>query len=227
MSITGLKKKVYEILKRDDFPSRFRDLAEELPLSKILKPLLSGICHTDEQLHWHAVSCVGEVVKQMAESEMESARVVMRRFMWSLNDESGGIGWGVPEAMAECLARHHALAEEYAHILVSFMREDGFFLEYEPLQAGLMWGVGRLAEVEPDLLRQKRADAFLLPYLDSPLPSVRGLAALAIGRLAPGGFPDKITRLLDDQRRFNYYQDRQIISTSVADLARQAAAPPF
>lgn len=25
---------------------------------------------------------------------MDSARIVMRRLMWSLNDESGGIGWG-------------------------------------------------------------------------------------------------------------------------------------
>jgi len=40
----------------------------------------------------------------------------MRRLMWNLNDESGGIGWGNPEAMGEILACHEALANEYAPI---------------------------------------------------------------------------------------------------------------
>jgi len=36
--------------------------------------------------------------------------------MWSLNDESGGIGWGAPEAMGAIMARHTGLADEYANI---------------------------------------------------------------------------------------------------------------
>ena len=31
--------------------------------------------------------------------------------MWTLNDESGGIGWGSPEVMGEILAAHKGLAE--------------------------------------------------------------------------------------------------------------------
>jgi hypothetical protein len=44
---------------------------------------------------------MGEVMAHLADKDMESARVIMRRLMWSLNDESGGIGWGAPEAMGE------------------------------------------------------------------------------------------------------------------------------
>jgi len=46
------------------------------------------------------------VISNLTEKEMESARVIMRRLMWSLNDESGDIGWGAPEAMAEIIACH-------------------------------------------------------------------------------------------------------------------------
>ncbi len=46
----------------------------------------------------------------------------MHRLMWSLNDESGSIGWGVPEAVAEIMANHDGAAEKYAYILVCLRR---------------------------------------------------------------------------------------------------------
>ncbi len=222
MGVVRLKTEIYHILKQPDFFTRFTDLLDKTPAAKLLKPLISGICHSDEDIHWHAVTCVGEAVRRMAEEELESARVVMRRFMWSLNDESGGIGWGAPEAMAECLARHHRLAEEYSHILVSFMREDGFFLEYEPLQAGLMWGLWRLAAVEPELLRQKNAASYQAPYLGSPHPEVRGLAAISLGRLGADEYRRRISALLTDQTPLRLYHDHKISPATVARLATMA-----
>src|SRR5690554_2588053 len=99
---------------------RAADLAalRRLPPGRLLNPLFSGICSNDEQLKWRAVAAMGQTVARLADQDLEAARVVMRRFMWSLNDESGGIGWGAPEAMAEVLAAHAGLADEYGHILV-------------------------------------------------------------------------------------------------------------
>jgi hypothetical protein len=112
---------------------------------------------------------------------MEAARVMIRRLMWNLNDESGGIGWGSPEAMGEILARHHGLAREYAHILISYIREDGNYLENEVLQAGVLWAIGRVGEVHPDLLRD--AVPHLLRHLNSPDATHRVLAARAVSLL--------------------------------------------
>ena len=163
-------------------PELLADLAT-MPRSQVLKALFAALCHHDQHLRGRAVAAMGRVVAELADQDLEAARVVMRRFMWSLNDESGGIGWGVPEAMAECLVHHEQLAAEYTHILVSFMREDGFFLEYPPLQQGLMWGLERLAAVRPRLLCDKKALLYLPPYLASPDPLVREQAARALARL--------------------------------------------
>lgn len=122
---------------------------------------------------------MGRVVAALAAAELEDARIVMRRFMWMLNDESGGIGWGVPEAMAEVMACQRDMATEYAHILVAFMREDGFYLELPALQRGLMWALGRLAASSPenrDLLLAKDVAKYLPPYLDADDTQVQGLA---------------------------------------------------
>jgi HEAT repeat protein len=217
----SFRHRVLDLLRGDDLDHILSEL-RQLPPQKLLKPLFSGICSPDEKVKWHAVVAMGQTVAALADEDMEAARVVMRRFMWSLNDESGGIGWGVPEAMGEVLATHAGLAEEYAHILVAFMREDGFYLEHEPLQRGLMWGLGRLAQARPDLLRQKGAHVYLLPYLHSPDPGVRGLAARVLGLLQAEEAAPGLKTLLADSASVRIYEDRKWKVATVGELARQA-----
>ena len=66
---------------------------------------------------------MGVVVAGLAEHDMESARVVMRRLMWNLNDESGGIGWSSPEAMGEIMDPFPGLAPR-RHEIVILKEED-------------------------------------------------------------------------------------------------------
>ena len=96
---------------------------------------------------------MGVYVSGLAENDLEAARNWMRRFMWQLNEESGGIGWGVAEVMGEVMARHEGLAREFARILLSYLDENGNYLEFEPLQKGVLWGIGRLAQVRPEVLK--------------------------------------------------------------------------
>ena len=56
---------------------------------------------------------MGALGSRMGQKNMEKARIVMRRIMWNLNDESGGIGWGSPEAMGEILCQSPELALEF------------------------------------------------------------------------------------------------------------------
>src|SRR6056300_1413282 len=145
------KRRISKLLESSDIEAVIKELREIRP-SRVINPLIGALCSNNETVRWHAVTALGPIVSDLADHNMEAARVVMRRFMWSLNDESGGIGWGAPEAMGEIMAVHDRLAEEYGHMLVAYMREDGFYLEPPQLQQGLMWGLARLAMVKPDLL---------------------------------------------------------------------------
>lgn len=182
VSQRGIKKEILTLLSQAELADVLTTLAD-YPPEKLLNPLFSGICSAFEKTKANAVAAMGATVARLAERDMEAARVVMRRFMWSLNDESGGIGWGTPEAMAECLACQRGLAEEYTKILVSFMREDGFYLELPALQRGLMWGISRLAQVYPELLCTWQAPRYLKPYLKSTDLMVQTLAARALQQL--------------------------------------------
>lgn len=217
------KRRISQLLGSSDIEAVIKEL-RRLPPAKSINPLIGALCSNDETVRWHAITALGSVVAALADRDMEAARVVMRRFMWSLNDESGGIGWGAPEAMGEIMACHEGLAREYCHILVAFMREDGFFLELEMLQRGLMWGLGRLAQVRPSLLREKNAAAYLLPYLDSPDREVRGLAAWALGLLQAQEAKPGLAELSSDPGSIKHYCNRTFIAETVGSLAQKALA---
>jgi len=194
-----------------------------------LHGLFSGICSTDEGIHWHAVACMGPAVARLADQDMEEARIVMRRLLWSLNDESGGIGWGAPEAMAEIMVCHQGLADEYIHMLISYMREDGEelfqdgnYLELEILQRGLLWGVARLAGTRPEMLLQRGVVNDLLPYLRSPDANVRGLAVISLGLLEAEEAVVSLQELLDDDGVFQFYDADTVNTLRVGDAVRHA-----
>ena len=191
-----------------------------MPARKAINPLFSFLCSPDELLKWRAVAAMGEVVDRLAGTDMESARVIMRRYMWQLNDESGGIGWGCPEAMGEIMARNDNLADEFWCILISYIRPDGNYLEHEVLQRGVLWGVGRLAHARPKLL--KTSVEYLHPYMQSGDPHLRGLAAWAAGALQNKNTASILIGLKDDSAKLSIYLDWHIKRHSVGELAKKA-----
>lgn len=216
-----LKDKVLALLGSDNFDQNLHELCK-LPARQVINPLFSFLLSSDERIRWRAITGMGAVVAKLAERDMESAHVIMRRLMWSLNDESGGIGWGAPEAMGEIIASHEGLAKEYASVLISYVREDGNFLEYEPLQRGAVWGIGRVAQVRPSLVQD--AVPHLLLFLESSDAIVRGLAAWTVGLLGAESARPQLEALLGEESDVPLYIGDRLMVRCVGDLAKDALA---
>ena len=216
-----LKKKILELLNDNPFEASLDKICR-FPPRQAVNPLFSFFYHPDERVKWRSVTAMGAVVARLAQQDMESARVVMRRLMWHLNDESGGIGWGAPEAMGEIMARHEKLAEEYASILVSYINQSGIFIEHEILQRGVLWGLGRLAYARPELV--VNAAAFLLPFMRSNDAIHRGLAAWASGALSSEITTPLLQDLVADEARITIFINMNLVESTVGKLAQEALA---
>jgi len=213
------KEKVLELVSSNNFEQDLVALCK-LPARKVINPLFSFLLSTDSEIKWATVTAFGAVVSNLADQDMESARVIMRRLMWQLNDESGGIGWGCPEAMGEIVACHEGLSREYARALVSYIREDGNFLEHEPLQEGSLWGICRVAQVRPKLIRD--AVPHLLSFLEARGATLRGLAVWALGLLGAREARSQMERLANDDSKIEIYRDHKIKIYQVKNLAEEA-----
>jgi hypothetical protein len=90
-----------------------------IPGREAVSPLLSFLPR-EGLLKWRAVLALGVVVPALAATDRDAARIVMRRLLWHLNEDSGNMGWGIAESMGEILAASPSLTEEYGHILLSY-----------------------------------------------------------------------------------------------------------
>ncbi len=220
----GLRNKVLSIL--SSYGDLQNILAELLsfPPKRLITPLISSFYQGVPELRWRAISVFGKVMAKLADEDTEAARIVMRRLMWSLNDESGGIGWGAPEAMAEAMVNHPVLAEEYARILLSYIREDGNFLEYDPLRKGALWGIARLAAKRPDLMKEYETARFVRPYLKDGDPEARAFAVLTLGVVGEREDCEALEGLVNDQSEITIYSEGKFSTTTLSEVALKAMA---
>ena len=228
-------KLIRSLLESPDFEEAIKGI--DISPERMINPLLSCLFETDETIRWRAVRAVGMTVAAMAEKDLEAARTVMRRLIWSLNDESGGIGWGAPEAMGEIMARNETLAQEYYRILVSYIDEDGNLLENDELERGVMWGIDRLAEKRPGILFECTGP--VVAQLNSADPMKRGLALRVLLFLAPfpgnsakrgtelrgWGTGDRVAALvatlIEDRSEIRIFHDGYFVEYKICDLASE------
>ena len=143
MSFRRLKKEVFEIISTGDL-----ERLSLLPKKKAVSFLIGFLSYPDEQIKKMAIKALGLLVPKVADEDIESARIIMRKLMWNLNDESGGIGWGIPEAMAEIMKNHKTLRKEYEHILKSYARGGGNYLDFPPLEKEVRRAVESLNRIK-------------------------------------------------------------------------------
>ena len=213
MNRRQVKKEIFTLLNEYE-PESLTIKLSAYPRIQVINTLFMALCDTNERVRWHAVSCFGELVSRMAEEKIESARIIMRRFLWTLNDESGGIGWGAPEAMAEIMCRSEVLRREYIHMLISYMQEDGDelyqdgnFLELPLLQRGLLWGVGTLCHRFPQEMIKRGLEADIKNYLGSADTEVRRFALWALSGLGVRYPDDFIEQFREDESQFTVYMN--------------------
>ncbi len=225
MGTRAVKKEILSLLSAKDLAGVLTDIGC-YPAKQVINVLFSAICGADDLVRWHAISAMGMMVARLAEEDMEEARIIMRRLLWSLNDESGGIGWGAPESMAEIMHQHAGLAGEYIHMLISYARpdgpeleQDGNYLEHEILQRGLLWGFDRLCDRRRDLLLALGLTEDIPPYLHSGDHVVRGLALKVCARLGVDLSRESLLPFLDDQSLLPLYHEGEFLTFSPRRLA--------
>ncbi|WDP91894.1 MAG: hypothetical protein HUN04_20140 [Desulfobacter sp.] len=198
------------------------DRLARIPDEQLTGHLFSHFYHMDELIKFRSATAMGELALRLSGRSMEKARIILRRLMWNLNDESGGIGWGSPEAMGEILSRSPELASEFKSILFSYLDTGGNHIEHDILQRGVIWGVGTYLETAPEDLTESNRDQ-LFNHLGSPDPVKRGYAirALINGRAFDcQNVPDPIRK---DTRPVNIYTGWNVVETRISDMYHACA----
>lgn len=102
-----------------------------------------------------AAFALGGVLTQLYLNSPEEAKNIVRRFMWHMNEESGNIGWGIPEAFGETLAQCPPLCDAFHRVLFSYIRDkdgDSTYCDHDILRRSCYKAIGIVLKKRPEFL---------------------------------------------------------------------------
>jgi HEAT repeat protein len=166
---------------------------------RVLGSLVSLTYDADPRISWRAVEAVGAAA--------------------SMNEESGGVCWRAPEAMAEIVRHRPNMFGDYIPIVVSLIVS----LEEEDLKhfrAGALQAIGRLGAVAGDHV-QAVTPALTSALIDSD-PQVRGMAVWCLREVGLANLLADRPELFSDEGPVDLYEDGLLSRTTVSQLVQRA-----
>jgi hypothetical protein len=203
-----LRQKIVVLLTSGDFPGLTARAGHESGVAAIL---MQYLYEPGTLLYWRALEGLGRV----AGSQPEQVHKLINRLLYLLNEDSGSVGWGAAAALGEIGRNRVALVQDIIPMFVGFLEES---FSREPM----LWGVGRMAEVHPDLLHEVLPE--IVPFLTNPEPQVRALAAWGLGKARYRPAAEAIRALTGDQSPVELYDQGRLLATTVAQVAQEALA---
>lgn len=193
----------------------YKEIAEIAKRDKgVIRRLISLTYDKEDVMSWRAIEAIGIVAAELFKHRMDVVvRDTIRRLLWSMGEESGGIGWSAAEMLGEIIRSNPDEFSDIIPIVWSFRDEEMF-------RAGTVWAMGRIAEVRPD-----RVDFILNdlgPMLADSNPFVRGYAVWVVGILKAQSLLPDAQKLLSDQSIINFYRNGEIIKMSVGEIVKEA-----
>lgn len=180
-----------------------------------LSSLVSLLLHPEPLLRWRAIEALGELcAARAAAGDLDGVRDLVRRQLWSMNDESGNQAWHAAEAVGEILHRVPALAPTFAPNLYAFVATY-------PFEAGVCFAIGRIRTQVGSEERRALREA-----LRHDEPRVRAMAAWALGELRDASAVAALSLLEGDPAPAERYDPAtgELEVTSVGELALRARA---
>ena len=211
-----LKTTLHDLLTRRDF-KQIAELASER--KRVLPSLVSLTYDQDPQVAWRAVDAVGVAASSIAENDPDFVREQLRRLQWLISEESGGVCWHAPEAMAEIVRNRPQMFSDYIPIVITLIET----IEEEDLEhfrPGTLRAIGRLADVASEDV------STVLAAVESALSDQnsqsRGMAVWCVEQLGMIELLADKPALQTDGATVELYEDGSLVRTTVAELYERA-----
>ncbi len=208
-----IKKKVRQLIERDKFETLKGMLDES---QRVLSALFSMTYDKESPLAWKAIKAYGRLLVALAERSPSEAGEHVRRLLWSITEESGGLGWAAIEIIAEIVCNAHGKMDNLIPLIPQFADES-------PFVPSVLYALRRLTEClgrlpwEEDEVREiiQKAES-----MDNP--TVNGYLIVAYAKIK--GFMDLRPLkegVLGDERPCVVFDGETLLRTTPKTLAKK------
>jgi hypothetical protein len=161
------KKIIRDALESNDFEALVRSAMQNRQVMSLLVRLAY---EKDTLVGWRAILAVGHVARALAGTDHDFLRVTVQKLLWTLSDESGGIGWSAPELLGEIVSADPSGFADIVPLIA-----EVFDLEERTFRSGVLYALSRIAETCPEMATGYQAILEGALMDEDPLTNVYGL----------------------------------------------------
>ncbi|HEC96681.1 MAG TPA: hypothetical protein ENI58_00745 [Nitrospirae bacterium] len=210
MSYRELKRRVKEMLLKGDTKG-LSALVEKH--ARTISVLISLSYDKESVLTWRAIEAIGPLVKEVTDKSSGAGRIIVQRLLWSITEESGGIGWSAVEMLGEVVRSCPDGYNDLTPIIMGLFDEEIF-------RTGVLHAICRISEKKPIPLNA--AAGLLNKALIDKDPEVRGSALLTLQclqRTTQVEVPEAVKELIHDNSKIKVYCDGELTERTIMELA--------
>jgi len=218
-----LKKNILSALGSNDLDAVVALAASD---RKVLSRLVRLAYDKETLVGWRAIQAVGLVARMLIKSDYEFLRETCRKLLWSLTDESGGIGWSAPEMLGEIVSADPVRFRDIIPLIAS-----AYEVEEDVFRAGVLYALARIAETAPELAAPYQKIVIMSLADRDPLVKVRGIGLVRLlwpwansNGIWSREYGERISlsldKLISDKGEAWVYQGNNFISMQVGDEAK-------
>jgi len=163
----GLKNSILHALESNDLDA----VASLVKENRRALAILVRISYDRETLAaWRAIKAVGLAAEALVKTEYEFLRETVRKLLWSLSDESGGIGWSAPELLGEIVSADPKRLSDIIPLIAQV-----YEVEEEVFRPGVVYALARVAETAPEQVAVYQKIVIMSLADKNPLVKIYGL----------------------------------------------------
>lgn len=204
-----MKKEILEILEKREYSK----LGEIGSIKKTLSILISFL-YKDELYMFRAAEAIGYLCYLIHREDPESAREIIRRMFWYMNDENGGYCMGAPIVIGEIGRLLEESFSDFINPTASLIENNELEVKY------VVYALGRIGRKILEARINLKDKLFHL--LDHPDPSTRAYTIKTIQELKIAEAIPKLKTMLSDTVLAKIYDSGYIEEVRISDLSSQA-----
>jgi len=221
-----LKNAVSDILLKEHWQENITELIE-IHGAKLSNSFFSISYSESSLLSYRAIRSFHILAKYLILSDKEKVRVLIRKCIWMLTEESGGIPWRIPEIIGEIMSSDKQIAEDYVDLLFSYINENelGFdnYLEHTPLRISVYKAIENLSEFFPEIIL-KRNDILEQRINAETEPEIILYLCLIISNIIETKFNFFLEKQLTNNNQIELYCNDKIVFETISSVASKLLA---
>jgi hypothetical protein len=170
----------------------------------------------DSLITWRAVEAMGVVAGALTERSREEGRELMKRLLWSITEESGGLGWSSIEMIAEVVVNSPQVFSDIPLLLPEYYDEPVF-------RDSVLYALWRIGSSNPELLEPTDVKEVVREALHTDSAYQKALALMIIeatGEVINYNDIKIAPDLLNDDTTVRVYMDGDFRARPLKEIAR-------